>query len=140
MNLQQYKSISAAMYKELEAVFQKRGFKVARLNAGVDPTYGTVSLSVKLTDTNFKDESGNVTTGEAEFYKKNCTLVQCKPEWLGRSFSIAHRTYKLEGMRNTRSDKCIVVKRDDGKRFVYSGEALAGIFALRERMDNRAAG
>jgi hypothetical protein len=131
MKLKDYKAVSPAMYRELDVLFAKHGFSVKKLNAGVDEHFGVVSLSIKLADLNFTDAAGNATSSEAEFYKANCTYVDCKSEWLGMSFKTGGRTYVLTGMRNTRGAKCITVTRDDDKRFVYTAEGIRGIFALQ---------
>lgn len=111
MKLAEYKKISSQVNAELTAVLAKHGFKVSKLNASIEETAGTLRLTLGCTDTNHKDASGALTTPEREYYKQFCTMHGLKPEWLGETVTFGGIAHTIEGMKNTRSDKCILVKR-----------------------------
>lgn len=111
MNLSQYKKISAQVNADLTAVLAKHGFKVTKLNASIEAISGTLRLTIGCADTNHKDASGAVTTPEREYYKQFCTMYDMKPEWLGDTVTFSGEKHTIAGMKNTRSDKCILVER-----------------------------
>lgn len=131
MMLAAYKKISKALYADLDAVYAKHGFEVSKMSAGVDEFAGTVRLTVTLADSNLKDKSGAPTTPEAERFKHCASMLGMKPEWLGRTFrfGLSAESYTLLGMREGRSEKCIVLLRaSDKKRLVSQPEGVIGAF------------
>lgn len=124
MRLSEYKAFSAKMYLDLEVVFKAYGLKVGKLSAAIDEHAGTVRLSVTLNDAMLKDAGGNATTPEAERYKRLAQMFGCKPEWLGRT---SRQGYKLLGMKDTRSAKCMLIQRD-GRTYVATSIDVAKMF------------
>lgn len=120
MKLADYKIIAKPMYAEIEAVTAKYGLTVGKLSAGVDEFAGTVRLTLNLTDANLTTKDGKPTTPEAERYKRLGSHLGLKPEWLGGTIQISGRKYTLQGMKDGRGAKCIVVKRDDDKTFIVT--------------------
>lgn len=136
MDLNAYKKIAPEINAAIEAALKKHGFKINKLNSSIDPHAGFLSISIKAVDTNLTDASGNATTSEAEFYKQNCHNVYpaCDVRWLGAEFQNGRKTFKLVGMRNTRSEKCLIATGEDGQRYVYTPQGIAQAFALKEKL------
>lgn len=131
MKLQQYKTIAPTINAEITAVLEKHGFKVTNLRAGIEEATGGLSLTIKASDTNLVNASGEKTTGEAERFRQMAQYVGCKAEWLGQEFPMAGKTYRLDGMRNTRGAKSMMVSAG-GKTFIATPDQVAAAFALKD--------
>ena len=117
MNLEQYRAISKPLYAEIETVLAKYGLAVKKINAGVNAELGEIGLSLKLADKNLKAADGSATTAEALRWKQSAQWLGLQVEWLDKELAFgAGKWHRVVGLRNTRSDKNVVLHRD-GKTF-----------------------
>lgn len=130
MNLKAFKMIAPAIDKEIEAVFAKFDLKVGKRSATINEVEGTVSFRLTLVDKNLKDEKGNASTPEAERYKKNAVYFGLKPEWLGQTFKVGPKSYKITGLRAGRTSKPVLCEIDGKGSFILSAEVVRQRFGM----------
>lgn len=130
MNLQEYRTKSAALYADIDATLTKHGFMISDRKALIDRSSGTVRLTLTLNDANMTAADGSKTTPEAERFKRFAVMLGLKPEWLGKSLPAGHGLwFEVIGLKDTRGRKCIVLKRSDNRGYVTTPEDLIGRFA-----------
>ena len=134
MKLSEYRKISSAVSADLKATLAKHGLKMGKERAVIDELNGTVRFAIECADVNLKDVFGNASNPEREFYKNNCRYVEMKAEWLDKPYRTNGREYRVVGMRNTRSPKCVLITRSDApdKKFICTPEDVIRAFAFAE--------
>lgn len=130
MDLKQFKRIAPAIDKEVEAVFAKYGMKVGKRSATINALEGTVSFRLTLVDANLKDASGNATTPEALRFSQNAQYMGMKAEWLGQTFAVGSKTYKVVGLRAGRTSKPVLVEIDGQPNYILSVDSVRRGFGL----------
>jgi hypothetical protein len=129
MKLADYRKISGNINDEIKAVLKRHGFEVTKINTGVEESAGTVRLTISASDSNLQDASGEKTTPERERYKRLCNLYDLKPEWLGQTVTHAKVEYRLDGLKDTRGAKAVVVTRlSDNRHLVTTPDFVRVLF------------
>lgn len=131
MKLAQYRTISQQVADDLTEVFKKYGLDMRKVNVVITEETGEMRYTIKVADANQRDADGNLTSPEALRYKTVASLINMKPEWLNRPFTMGGNHYTLEGMRETSSAKKLVIVRN-GKRFVSTVDAVRNAFLAQE--------
>jgi hypothetical protein len=127
MNLQQYRAIATALNADIASALAKHGLTVkpGQIGATIDPVTGAVNLRIKAADANFKSADGKPTTPEAELFKNLAPSVGLNADMLGKTFYISGQPFVVEGWRDTRGNKPIVIKRAaDGRPFLTTIESM----------------
>jgi len=138
MRLSDYRKIDARVNEAIKAALAPFGLKVDGISTGVAELDGTVRITVKASDANLKDKDGNATTAEAERFKRNAVPCNLDPAWLGQTFPAGRESFKVLGMREGRSAKCVVIERvSDGSRRVCEPEMVRAYMKLAEKTGPR---
>lgn len=131
MKLADYRLLAKQINADLEAVLEKNGFKVKRLNTSIDESLGILRLSIECADKNFKAADGSETSPERERYKQSARYIGLKPEWLDQVFSIGGSVYKITGLKQ-RGKKCVCVRHEvDASARVIDPESVIRAFAAK---------
>lgn len=117
MNLSQYRAIAPALNADLRAAFEKHGLKADKINASVDDVVGTVRVTLQLADMCLTDASGEATTPERQRWLRDAGLYGLDTGLLDQVIRLNGRAYTVKGLLPIKSEKCVSIVRDDGKRF-----------------------
>lgn len=117
MKLSEYRLIAAKVRNELTAVLAANGLTLTHMRVGIEEGAGTVRFTIDTADAKLKDKEGNAVSPDGLRFQRYGSLFRLKPEWLGTEVMYGGKTFKIAGMRETRSPKKVVLERD-GKSYV----------------------
>lgn len=118
MDINKLRQIAPQINAELEAVFLKYGLKKHTCKVVTDEGTGIVKYNLVLHDLNMTDpKSGNQTTPEVLLWNQQAAIYGLPVEALNKSFMMNHKMYTIMGLRSGRSQKNVIVRGDDLKRY-----------------------
>lgn len=133
MKLAAYKLIAKDVQRDLAEALKKHGLELRRLGGRIDEHFGTVKITLEARDVNLKTADGSTTTPEQLRWKELAALYGLKPEWLGKQFKNGRSTYIVDGLRNGRAERNVLVKEvTTQKTYVMRPDEVKARFALQE--------
>lgn len=111
-----------------------------------DPGLAEMGLSIKVGGGSYEAQtfkpkiqiscvSADGESADAVRLRKYAVTFGLPADVLGKTFSYSGRRFKVAGMKNTSSARCIICTRDDGKGFVFVPGDLARLLAFAPKAE-----
>ena len=132
MDMHKLKVLLRAVDKEVEAIFEKHGFKWEGRKATNDEHTGVLKYNVTLSDANITGKDGTPTNPYAIRWDAYHNIFGLPADGVGKTFrSPKGRLFTIVGLRDARSEK-IVVAECNGRNYIFTPDEVKRLLKQHE--------